>query len=234
MKLLLLISLLIIAPFSYADKFVDYSPGLAKGTQAKIKTSDLHPTQFALGMGEVDARAKKLRGMGKDELKTYLQDKLSPVIIGPNGMAYLIDRHHLARAVEESKNEHIYVEIKENWSQLSQEEFEAQMVHNRYCWLFDEDGNAMAFSQLPEKIKFMRDDPFRTLVWQLREDGVIDKTTTPFAEFLWANALRSKIEKKVLKERPQTAYAKAKIFAQSDEAKTLPGFHGLCDRTLIN
>ena len=68
------------------------------------KISDLHPTQASVGMMEVRIKAEKLR----DELHRraigffkYLlrHDKEEPVIIGPGGVFYITDHHHLARAL---------------------------------------------------------------------------------------------------------------------------------------
>ena len=79
----------------------------SKGDICLCKLSDLHPTQASVGMAEVRIKAEKL----KDEIQhrsesgflKYLlrHNKKEPVIIGPGGIFYITDHHHLARALYE-------------------------------------------------------------------------------------------------------------------------------------
>jgi hypothetical protein len=76
-----------------------------KGEVCLCKLSDLHPTQASVGMAEVRIKAEKL----KDEIQRrsesgflkYLlrHNKEEPVIIGPGGIFYITDHHHLARTL---------------------------------------------------------------------------------------------------------------------------------------
>ena len=44
---------------------------------------------------------------------------------------------------------------------------------------------------LPEDIRGLADDPYRSLAWALRHAGAYEKTDLAFSEFKWADFLRT-------------------------------------------
>jgi hypothetical protein len=97
----------------------------AKSTKGEIclcKISDLHPTQASVGMAEVRIKAEKLkdeiqRRSERDFLNYLLKhNKEEPIIIGPGGLFYLTDHHHLARALYDVGASNTYCTIVENLS----------------------------------------------------------------------------------------------------------------------
>jgi hypothetical protein len=62
---------------------------------------DLRPTQFTVGMREVKAKRKRWRDEGKSKGQEFLGKHMIPVILGPKGRHYVIDHHHLARALHD-------------------------------------------------------------------------------------------------------------------------------------
>jgi len=76
----------------------------------------------------------------------------------------------------------------------------------------------------------MEDDPYRSLAGELRFAGGYAKDTTPFSEFLWADALRRRVDSKTIKDDPDTALEQALAFAKSSAASYLPGWCGPHDR----
>ena len=57
---------------------------------------DLRPTQITVGMREVKAKRKRWRDEKGEE---FLGKHMIPVILGPKDRHYVIDHHHLARAL---------------------------------------------------------------------------------------------------------------------------------------
>jgi hypothetical protein len=57
----------------------------------------LRPTQVTVGMGEV--KEKRLRRRGAKDKTEFLAWHLVPALLGPNGHRYVLDHHHLARAL---------------------------------------------------------------------------------------------------------------------------------------
>jgi hypothetical protein len=59
---------------------------------------DLRPTQFAIGMTEVEGKAKKLRRLSKRKLAKYVKQNPVAVVRAPHGDLYVIDHHHTLMA----------------------------------------------------------------------------------------------------------------------------------------
>jgi len=63
----------------------------------------------------------------------------------------------------------------------------------------------------------------------LRRLGGYAKDTTPFSEFLWADFLRRRIDRKEIEDHLKRAVDKALELAKSRDADYLPGWCGLVD-----
>jgi hypothetical protein len=171
--------------------------------------------------------------MSAEDFSEYLKKKTGRVVIGPSTTPkgeptlWITDGHHLACALVGVRGEKMRVEVDRNWSDLSRAEFYRRMKEREKFWLYDENGEGpLDPRSLPETIVELRthDDPYRSLVWRMREAEGIEKVATPFAEFKWAQALRRKISQTVVVNEPDRALKLALEFAASDEAKGLPGF----------
>src|SRR5690349_17591713 len=94
-------------------------PALAGPNSGSVYSiDDLYVTQPNLGMIEVHARAEKIRQMDKDELKKYLHKKPVPVVIGPGSKVYLINEHHMCRALLEVGVTEVEIEVQAKLSNL--------------------------------------------------------------------------------------------------------------------
>ena len=65
----------------------------------KVQIADLRPTQLTLGLSEVKERAMKLEKQSPEDRKNYLEKKAIPYVLGPGKHIYIVDHHHLARAL---------------------------------------------------------------------------------------------------------------------------------------
>ena len=68
-------------------------------TGQKISIAQLRPTQMTLGLDEVASRAAKIAAMGPADLEALLKKKPIPYVLGPGKQIYIVDHHHLARAL---------------------------------------------------------------------------------------------------------------------------------------
>jgi hypothetical protein len=62
---------------------------------------DLRPTQMTVGMREVKAKRKHWRDESRKKGEEFLGKHMIPVILGPKHRHYVIDHHHLARALHD-------------------------------------------------------------------------------------------------------------------------------------
>lgn len=192
------------------------------------KVLSLKPTQFSIGFYEVDKKMEKISKMNDKELQRYLDEHPVPVIVGPNNLFYMIDRHHLVRAAWELRISEVVVDIKADLSHLDGGEFWEVMKKAKWVYLFDQFGNGPhGEEKLPWDIRRMSDDPYRSLAWMLREQKVFTKVNRPYSEFVWANFFRDKIKientEKGLKQATQSAIEMVKNKLKGVE--DLPGFN---------
>jgi hypothetical protein len=84
---------------------------------------DLRPTQITVGMREVKAKRKHWRDESGKQGEKFLGKHMIPVILGPKHRYYVIDHHHLARALHDEGVKDVAVTIIANLSKLDQDSF---------------------------------------------------------------------------------------------------------------
>jgi hypothetical protein len=186
---------------------------------------DLRPTQMTVGMREVKAKRKRWRDESKRKGGEFLGKHLIPVILGPKHRHYIIDHHHLARALHDEGVKEVAVTDVANLSELDQDSFWYVMENRDWTHPFV-DGRRRPYSDLPKSVDKLIDDPFRSLAGELRRAGGFAKDTTPFSEFLWADFLRRHVKRKIVETHFEHALEKALELAKDEQASYLPGWCG--------
>ncbi len=216
----------VVAQLVHADEFVPFRPDLPAGTKCKIEVSLLHPTQAAVGMYEVQLRSNKMQKWSAAKLDAYMRGKVAPVVVGPGNLVYLLDHHHLARVLADTKlSPTLYAVVKGSHAHLAARDFWKLMTEQHWVFLLDEAGHELKDpSQLPTAIRDMRDDPYRSLAWMVREQGGYNLSGAFFAEFQWANYFRHRIPFETTPAGYGQATAAALKISHDPAAKDLPGF----------
>src|SRR5450631_116657 len=83
---------------------------------------DLRPTQITVGYREVAVKRRRWREVsaaGGPRLSKYVV----PVVRGPRGELFIIDHHHMARALYEEGVNQVTVDVVADLSMLSMPEF---------------------------------------------------------------------------------------------------------------
>jgi hypothetical protein len=191
-----------------------------------VAIDDLRPTQITVGMREVVAKREEWRAHGNDKKAEFLGSHLIPVVRGPRGRFYLIDHHHLARALHDEGVEKVAVTVVADLSKLEPAAFWVYLDNRSWMHLYDENGVRQDHKKLPKHVAGLIDDPYRSLAGELRWAGGYAKDITPFAEFLWADFLRRRIKHKQAAGDPVGALDAALRLAKSQEADYLPGWCG--------
>lgn len=182
---------------------------------------------MTLGMREVESKRREWRDLKPNKDGTFLGHHSVPVIIGPKKRIFLIDHHHLCRALLEEGVNEVLVQTVQNLSWLKKEEFWEFMEIKRWVHPFDENGHRLEFKQLPKTIMAMVDDPYRALAGAARQNGAFAKEPTPFAEFAWANFLRARVKRNMVENDFESSLKLAKKLCQSSDARYLPGWCGI-------
>jgi hypothetical protein len=191
-----------------------------------IKIGDLHPTQITVGMREVQAKRKRWREEGAKKGGEFLAKHMIPVVLGPKDRHYVIDHHHLARALHDEGVKDVAITVVANLSKLDRDAFWFVLDNRSWMHPFDDQGRRRHYADIPRSVRDLVDDPFRSLAGELRRAGGFAKDTTPFSEFLWADFLRRRIKRKAVEADFAHSLEKALQLAKSKEANYLPGWCG--------
>ncbi len=177
------------------------------GQYSELLVSELRPTQNAVGMDEVALKANGIKLKKKKKLQEYLYLRPAPVVIGQGGF-YLLDHHHLARALWVAAGEknaadltktnaRVVVKVTENWQFIkSAKRFWKAMNKSDWVYPFDHGGGGpLNVNRLKKNIQDMCNDPYRSLAWYVRKRfGYFKDGSNPiFAEFMWANFFRTRV-----------------------------------------
>ena len=191
-----------------------------------IKIADLRPTQITVGMREVDAKRKGWREKKGKKSGEFLGKHMIPAILGPNDRHYVIDHHHLARALHEEGVKDVLVTVVANLSMVDRDTFWTVLDNRNWMHPFDDNGHRRGYKDIPKSVTDLVDDPFRSLAGELRRLGGFAKDATPFSEFLWADFLRRRIKRKLVDVDFDRALTTALKLAKSQDAVYLPGWCG--------
>ena len=177
------------------------------GRYCQLHIVKFSPTQNAVGFDEVNLKTKKIVGKTKTGLKEYLYSRPVPVVIGLDSF-YLIDHHHLVRALWEAagddneselkrKSGRAVVKVVENWQFIkSPKRFWKAMDKKHWVYPYDFNGGGpLNIGTLEAHVKDLRNDIYRSLAWYVRKRfGYFKDPANPiFAEFKWGDFFRARV-----------------------------------------
>ena len=186
--------------------------------------ADLHPTQITVGLREVAEKRLRWRSRIHKVGQQGAPRIIAPVVEGPAGVLYLVDRHHLMRAFEEEGVHDVLIRPLADFTALRTDEFWRLLDVKRWCHPYDAKGRRRAFGEIPASVTELRDDPYRSLASALRRAGGFAKKTAPFSEFAWADFLRRRVSHDVVERDFEGALGEALILARTQAARELPGW----------
>ena len=105
------------------------------------------------------------------------------------GVLYITDHHHLSIALLHAflpydvpmVHRLLFMCVNYDMSDQSQEAFWATLRAQNLVWLFDNRGNPIPEEEIPHSVKYLEDDPYRTLALWAREAKAIVKCGTKSA-----------------------------------------------------
>ncbi|QDQ86287.1 chromosome partitioning protein ParB [Alcaligenaceae bacterium SJ-26] len=142
---------------------------------------------------------------------------LKTVIIGPGNVLYLTDGHHTFTSFYETRDGGpdvaVHVWIDADYSHLDDATFWARMVAECKAWLRDGHNVPIAPNRLPTRLGLatpeqpdgLQDDPYRSLVYFARRIGYDNEGLPEFAEFMWADWLRPRLDLSRYRTSPPAA-----------------------------
>lgn len=190
----------------------------------RAQIADLHPTQITVGLHEVAQKRLRWRSGIRKSGAQPAPRLIAPVVYGPGGALYLVDRHHLLRALAAEGIQRVLIRTIGDFTALPADKFWPALDVRGWCRSFDAEGCRRPFSEMLAPIDGLVDDPFRSLVSVLRRAGGFSKKSTPFSEFAWADFLRRSISCNAVNKDFEGALRRGLALAGSLAARDLPGW----------
>jgi hypothetical protein len=191
-----------------------------------VRIASLRPTQMTVGFREVERKRLAWRKRAEVDGPDFLGRHMVPAVIGPGRHYFLIDQHHLLRALHEEGVSHVLVSVVADLGGLAKPLFWTFMDKRNWLHPFDAEGERHDHDRIPKKIGDLTDDPYRSIAGELRRCGGYAKVDTPYSEFLWADFMRRRIPRKLVDKAFERALGKALDLAHHKDADYLPGWCG--------
>jgi len=193
----------------------------------EVPLQALQPTQLCVGMAEIRSRQLDFAADDAKQRRRYLKRKPTPLVRSASGELWMVDRHHRLRALLELDPDAtafgyvvLQLEVSERHAVLEQ-------LHQR-GWLYLYDGRGLGPlhpTALPSSLSGTQDDPYRSLVWKLKREGLVAAAPLiPFHEFRWGAWLRSRNLPPFSSERLDPALPAARALVRSQAASHLAGW----------
>jgi len=187
--------------------------------------ASLLPTQVTIGMREVEFKRERWRTKHRAKAAQYLSRHKIPVVLGPQATFFIIDRHHLARALREEGVIDVPISIVADMRRLSNVEFWPELERRSWTHPFDDQGERRSYADMPKSLDDLIDDPFRSLAGAVKRAGGYTKDNAPFSEFRWTDFFRIFIDRDLVERNFDEAVTLAMKFARSPSAASLPGWY---------
>ncbi|AXK38736.1 ParB/Srx family N-terminal domain-containing protein [Crenobacter cavernae] len=168
------------------------SAKLEVGTRCVATLASLRPTQPAVGLMRVEDEAASLAGLSPDALEKRLKKRRVPLVAGPDGALYLVDRHHQSRALLRLGQREVPARLVGRLDKATT--FWNDMQARHWAWLRDAAGRPLPPEKLPATLAELPDDPWRSLAGYAEDAGFVGKSGDGyFAEFVWAEWLVTRL-----------------------------------------
>lgn len=195
----------------------------------EVAVGVLQPTQRCVGLAEIRQRMADFRGEASGERRRYLRGKPVPLVRAADGGLWMVDRHHRLRALLELDPHatafgYVALQVASAERSVVLAELESR------GWLYLHDGRGRGpwpSEELPTSLLGLEDDPYRSLAWKLKQEGVIAAAPLiPFHEFRWGAWLRRRQLPPFHSLRLEPALPAARALARSRAAAELAGWRG--------
>ena len=114
----------------------------------------LRPTQMTVGMREVKEKRKRFRDhKSKKKQAELIGHHMIPVVLGPDQLYYVVDHHHLARALHDEGIKDILVTVIGDLGMVDRADFWGVMDNKRWVYPYDAKGETPVLQGHPEERK---------------------------------------------------------------------------------
>ena len=149
-------------------------PAPDRGTDLiEVSAAQLQPTQWCVGLAEIWSREKDFAQDTRQQRLDYLRSKPVPLIRSADGAMWMLDRHHRLRGlIGIDPGATTWGYVVEELPTADRNAVLAYLHNQGWLYLYDGRGNGpRPAEQLPTSLLGLDDDPYRSLVWKLKQEG---------------------------------------------------------------
>src|SRR4249920_3603856 len=117
-----------------------------------VAIADLRPTQVTVGIREVKEKRKRWSDESKKKGAEFLGKHMIPVVLGPKDRHYVIDHHHLARALHDEGVKDVLIAVVANLGRLEAEAFWFVLENRNWMHAFDDKGRRRGHTDIPKTV----------------------------------------------------------------------------------
>ncbi|KGG12822.1 MULTISPECIES: ParB/Srx family N-terminal domain-containing protein [Prochlorococcus] len=175
------------------SKYEEIPKASSRNNYLKVKINSLLPTQMCIGLAEVINRKVDFLKESKEARLNYIKTKPVPLVSNSYGSFWMLDRHHRLRALLEiEKDAEVYGYVVKEIKTKEDSKILEFLESRGWLYLYNSRGvGPQPIQNLPKSLLSLEDDPYRSLVWQLKQEGVLTShPLVPYYEFKWASWLR--------------------------------------------
>jgi hypothetical protein len=199
----------------------------AESTQlVTAKLAGLRPTQITVGRIAVEQKVRTWKDMKKAARAKELADRWFPAVKGPGDAWYITDHHHHGVALLECGVAKVKLLVRKDLSALERKAFWMAMDHYGWVHPYGAKGRREHFRKIPDTLADLDDDPYRSLADHVQKLGGYAESDVPYAEFLWADYFRERIDIGKHAVAWDNAVVEALEMAHARHARCLPGWSG--------
>ena len=141
----------------------------------EVSVAELQPTQWCIGLAEIWSRERDFAQDTRQRRLDYLRGKPVPLVLSADGAMWMLDRHHRLRGlmgIDPGATTWAYVV--QELPTADRSTVLAHLQSQGWLYLYDGRGNGPhPAEQLPTTLLGLEDDPYRSLVWKLKQEGWI-------------------------------------------------------------
>ena len=191
-----------------------------------VAIKNIRPTQLTHGLREIVRKTQFYESLSGHDLEMAIAEKPVPLVLGPGGVPFAIDHHHVATALSRAGIKTMPAVLVADLSRLSYQDFWLSMDDHRWTYPYDAKGQRKSFESMPGHVWELADDAYRSLAASVRDAGGYEKTTVPLEEFRWADLFRTYLPYPKTEDEFVAIERQAIKLAKSKAAAGLPGFVG--------
>ena len=135
----------------------------------------LRPTQMTVGYREVARKRRLWRERVERDGPAWLGGHMIPAVIGPKHRAWIIDHHHLARALHDEGVKHVLIRVVADLSHVKEPLFMTYLDNRNWLHPYDKEGHRQDTDAVPRHIGKLDDDPYRSLAGELRRGAAMPR-----------------------------------------------------------